>query len=133
MIRKGTRMACFFLPVAMTPPPTSHAPAVTLQSKDFGGAFFAVSVTNAPASAAWYRDTLGLEILRQAGAPDGAVRFAPQRRAHDLLETVPRAHATAPPAMPDRSHVLGTFKTGYWVSRLEDPTGWTNREPCWCG
>jgi catechol 2,3-dioxygenase-like lactoylglutathione lyase family enzyme len=81
------------------------------------GSFFAVSAKDAVATAAWYRDRLGFETLREGASPDGKTRFALLRRRDDLIEIVQRATAVAPPAaaVEDRSYEFGLFKVGFWV------------------
>jgi catechol 2,3-dioxygenase-like lactoylglutathione lyase family enzyme len=81
------------------------------------GSFFAVSAKDAVATAAWYRDRLGFETLREGASPDGETRFALLRRRDDLIEIVQRATAVAPPAAAaeDRSYEFGLFKVGFWV------------------
>src|SRR6185436_18127597 len=61
------------------------------------GSFFAISARDAAATAAWYRDRLGFETLREGAAPDGQTRFALLKRRDDLIEIVQRTAAAAPP------------------------------------
>ena len=84
------------------------------------GSFFAISARDAAATAAWYRDRLGFETLREGAAPDGQTRFALLKRRDDLIEIVQRTAAAAPPAAAarDRSSELGLFKVGFWVEDL---------------
>jgi catechol 2,3-dioxygenase-like lactoylglutathione lyase family enzyme/ketosteroid isomerase-like protein len=112
--RRGGRWACV---AGQTTPLPTAAPQVAAPRT---GSFFAVSVRDAAATAAWYRDRLGFETLRDGASPDGAVRFALLRRRDDLIEIVQRQTPLPPPAAAagDRSHELGTFKVGFWVDDL---------------
>jgi catechol 2,3-dioxygenase-like lactoylglutathione lyase family enzyme len=106
-VRRNGRWVC----VAGQTTPFPVAPART-------GAFFAVSARDAVATAAWYRDRLGFETLREGASPDGKTRFALLRRRDDLIEIVQRAGAIAGPALEDRSFAFGLFKVGFWVDDL---------------
>jgi catechol 2,3-dioxygenase-like lactoylglutathione lyase family enzyme/ketosteroid isomerase-like protein len=108
-VRRGGRWVC----IAGQTTPFPVPPART-------GAFFAVSARDAVATAAWYRDRLGFETLREGASPDGKTRFALLRRRDDLIEIVQRTGAVPAPAAAteDRSYEHGLLKVGFWVEDL---------------
>lgn len=99
---------------------TTPAPAPVLDDQ-VAGAFFALSVADAPASAKWYRDELGFTIVREGEAPNKIAKFALLQRGNCVIEIIehrsarPRSEADAKNAF----QLHGIFKLGFVVSDLD--------------
>jgi catechol 2,3-dioxygenase-like lactoylglutathione lyase family enzyme len=83
--------------------------------------FVALSVPDAPASARWYSEALGLRVLGEIKPPDGAAHVI-ILRSDTLLMEILQLRDAKPPAeegiqKPQLTH--GIFKVGFHVPNLE--------------
>lgn len=86
-----------------------------------GRQFIGLSVPDAKASATWYQQAFGLQVLRETEAPDGRARVLVLGSDSLLIELL--QHRDALP-FDSRSHksramVHGLFKVGFEVADLE--------------
>ena len=99
---------------------TTQSPAPVLDD-EAAGAFFALSVADAPASARWYRDELGFTIVREGEAPNKIAKFALLQRANSVIEIV--EHRSARPlnssGVKNAHELHGIFKLGFVVPDLD--------------
>lgn len=87
------------------------------------GAFFALSVADVNATAAWYRDNLGFHVLRQGEAPNGIAKFALLEAEGTILELIAHRDAqprsVAAPGFSEAHKLHGIFKVGLNVTELD--------------
>jgi catechol 2,3-dioxygenase-like lactoylglutathione lyase family enzyme len=85
------------------------------------GAFFALSVTDAHATAAWYRDTLGFKVVKEGETADKVVRFVLMQHGNDVVELIQHrdAHDRADKKEDNEHLTHGIFKVGFTVPDLD--------------
>ncbi|MBV8207757.1 MAG: VOC family protein [Acidobacteria bacterium] len=88
-----------------------------------GGAFFALSVPDLGASSRWYREKLGLAVVKHAVAPDKASAVTILQGNGLSVELIFLAEAVAlariAPALKGGHQVHGIFKSGLFVDDLD--------------
>lgn len=114
---------------AVSPPP--HAERARQQERPPAPAaaearpfFFALSVSDLEASAAWYVRVLGFEEARRAQFGEPAVRIRLLRRDDALIELIEdpaaRAAVELDPPLARRFRLHGVFKIGFVVDSLDE-------------
>jgi len=73
------------------------------------GAFFALSVADASATARWYRDELGFTIVHEGEAPNRIAKGVLLQHGDCILEIVQHSEAK-PPATKDAFKTHGIFR-----------------------
>ena len=91
------------------PPPVLREPL---------GAFFALSVADAPATARWYRDELGFKIVKDGEAPNKIAKFALLQYENNVIEIIEHS-AAKPSAVKNAFEAHGIFKIGFVVRDLD--------------
>ena len=83
--------------------------------------FIAISVPDAPASARWYREAFGLNVLDEIKPPDGAAHVIILASESLLVEILQLRAAKSPGEQavkqPELTH--GVFKVGFHVTDLD--------------
>jgi catechol 2,3-dioxygenase-like lactoylglutathione lyase family enzyme len=87
------------------------------------GAFFALSVPDAEASAVWYQKTLGFRVISKGEAPDKVARGILLEGHGSLLEIVQHSKAKSLkvllPQAAGAHEIYGIFKLGLHVQDIE--------------
>lgn len=110
--------ALSFLPISGMASETASTPPAIEE-----GAFIALSVASVDKQVAWYRDTLGFEIVEQRDVPERNIRFALLKREGALIEMLQlpdaRPRLEVDPAATSASRIHGFFKAGLVVPDVD--------------
>lgn len=97
--------------LAQTPAPSAPIPISSPQ-------FFAISVPDAAASARWYQDVFGLQVIREIKPPEAPVHVFILGSESLHVEVLQRNDAR-PAGAQGEVMVHGVFKAGFFVPALE--------------
>ena len=95
------------------PPPAFNEP---------NGSFFALSVKNLDATAAWYKQKLGFHEIKQGASPDGKSRAIILERDGAVLELIHHKQAVSGSALMKgyKTYLVhGIFKVGFIVDDVD--------------
>ena len=95
------------------PPPAFNEPS---------GSFFALSVKNLDATAAWYKQKLGFHEIKQSASPDGKSRAIILERDGAVLELIHHKQAVSGNALMKgyKTYLVhGIFKVGFIVDDVD--------------
>src|SRR5688572_29123502 len=86
-----------------------------------GKQFFAISVSNADSSSAWYERVFQLELLKEFKTPDGKVKIiGNDNLLVEIIETVRSVDKTACNVGRNEPYrIRGFFKIGFYVSDIK--------------
>ena len=116
----GRSMVPLVLLTWLTPPVPASEVAQPLAIQPF---FYALSVRDAEASAAWYARVLGFELARSMDLQEHGVRIRLLERRDALLELVEsssgRDLSELEPSVERRHELYGVFKIGFLVDDLD--------------
>jgi catechol 2,3-dioxygenase-like lactoylglutathione lyase family enzyme len=103
--------------------PAASPPANPLSLAQPQGGFMALSVDNAAASAQWYVDKLGFQVVKRIDPPGDKVHIVLLENAGAILELLEhpaaRPRGAFQPATSDAYEVRGFFKSGFIVKQLD--------------